>query len=162
VPSGVQESHDVCASLAQSNTAGTSVAMSVGGVYRIASRESISPFISARIGGLIMEQSTIDLKGFFLTEGPNGTQQEEVIIFNDPNKTQFEVYGQFAAGFSFTAGRGYRIRLEARDNYVRLPIPTSPSDPVTGAYTKGSVGKHLFSIVLGFDVLLEKKRGRRY
>jgi hypothetical protein len=85
-----------------------------------------------------------------------------VIIYNDPNKNRVEFYGQLAAGFSFAAGRGYRFRLEARDNSAQLPVPAGPSDPLTGSFPRGSVGKHLFSVVVGFDVLLEKKRGRRY
>lgn len=162
VPSGSTETTDVCSSLAQSNTAGTAVAFSFGGVYRIASREVVSPFISARIGALVSEQSTIDLKGYYYAQTPDGQQQVTVTIFDDPNKTRLDFYGQLAVGFSFAAGRGYRFRLEGRDNYVRLPIPTSPSDLSTGAFSRSTIGKHLFSVVVGFDIVLEKKRGRRY
>lgn len=162
VPSGAVETTDVCTSLAQSNTAGTSVAVSLGGVYRIASRNVVSPFISVRVGALVSEQSTIDLRGYYYQQSPDGLQQVTVIIYNDPNKNRVEFYGQLAAGFSFAAGRGYRFRLEARDNYAQLPVPAGPSDPLTGSFPRGSVGKHLFSVVVGFDVLLEKKRGRRY
>ncbi len=158
--SGSAEATDLCTSLGQANTASTAVAMSVGGVYRIASREAVSPFISAKGGIQISEQSTVDLVGYYFDQA-NG-QQVTVRIFDDPNKTRVEFYAQFGAGFSFSAGRGYRFRLEARDNYVRLPIPDGPSDPNTGAFTTKVIGKHLFSIVLGFDILLEKKRGRRY
>jgi hypothetical protein len=162
VPSGSTETTDVCTSLGQSNTAGTNVALSLGGVYRIASRQAISPFVSARVGILVMEQSTIDLRGYFYQQTPDGLQQVTVAIFDDPNKTRVQFYGQLAVGFSFAAGHGYRLRLEARDNYEQLPVPTGPSDPSTGAFPRSTVGKHLFSIVAGFDIVLEKKRGRRY
>ena len=161
---GSDSTRDVCNSLGQSNTAATSVGVSVGAAYRIASRQDISPFVSARVGALISEESTVDLRGYFLStdQGTLNTQQITVKVFDDPNKNRIDIYGQVTAGFAINAGHGYQIRLEGRDNYVRLPVPLSPSNESTGKFTRGRVGKHLFSVVLGFDIVLEKKRGRRY
>ena len=161
---GAGETRDLCTSLAQSNTAATSVGISIGAAYRIASRQDISPFVSARLGALISEESTVDLRGYYFTaDSANvNTQQITVPIFDDPNKNRIDIYGQLTAGFAFNAGHGYQIRLEGRDNYVRLPVPLSASAEGSGQFTRGRVGKHLFSVVLGFDIILEKKRGRRY
>jgi len=161
---GAAETRDLCTSLGQSNTAATSVGVSIGAAYRIASRQDISPFVSARIGALISEESTVDLRGYYFTpDSANvNTQQITVKVFDDPNKNRIDIYGQLTAGFAISAGHGYQIRLEGRDNYVRLPVPLSPSNESSGKFTRGRVGKHLFSVVLGFDIVLEKKRGRRY
>ncbi|MEO8029248.1 MAG: hypothetical protein ABI765_00295 [Gemmatimonadota bacterium] len=159
---GSSETSDLCHSLGLSNTAGTSVGISLGGVYRIASRQDVSPFFSVRIGALISEESTVDLRGYYFSDTLIASQQVTVPVFNDPNKNRIDIYGQLAAGFAIAAGHGYQIRLEARDNYVRLPVPLGPSAEGSGIFPRGRVSKHLFSVVLGFDIILEKKRGRRY
>ncbi|HTO72511.1 MAG TPA: hypothetical protein VMJ30_01775 [Gemmatimonadales bacterium] len=162
VPTGSFQSKDLCNSLAQSSSIGSSVGMVVGGVYRVASREDATPFLSVRAGIRFANTSPIQLEGTYLSS-PNPPQKEFTkVIFYDPDNTRVEFYSQLALGFSFAAGPGYRVRLEIRDNYTRAPIPLGPSDKVTGAYSTGSVGKHIVSIVAGVDFVLEKKRGRRY
>ena len=162
LPTGSFQSGDLCNSLGQGNSLGTSVAILAGGIYRIASREDVSPFISVRAGLRFANASPIDVRGIYHS-GPVPPQEEfQKIIFYDPDNTRVEFCGQLAVGFSFSAGPGYKIRLEARDNYTRVPIPLGPSDPVSGAYASGSVGKHVFSIVVGVDFVMEKKPGRRH
>lgn len=161
---GFAETRDLCNSLGNAKTSSSTVALSLGGIFRVASRQDVSPFISAKIGAMISEESIADLSGTYLTldSASVSTQQVTVPIFNDPGKTRVDIYGQVGAGFTFNAGHGYQLRLEARDNYVRLPVPTGPGQEISGNFTKGRVGKHLFSVIIGFDIILEQKRGRRY
>jgi hypothetical protein len=58
--------------------------------------------------------------------------------------------------------KGYHVRAEVRDNIVGI-------DRVTGSTTAARLipphetkFKHLFSILLGVDIILERQRGRRY
>jgi hypothetical protein len=64
-------------------------------------------------------------------------------------------------GTTVAAGRAYQIRWEVRDNIVgiqRITGPTGPGQvpPNETAY------KHIFSINVGLDVILERRPGRRY
>jgi hypothetical protein len=54
------------------------------------------------------------------------------------------------------------VRFEVRDNWVRVPAITSPTDRQGLIPSSSPVGKHLLSFTLGFDVVLERKRGKRY
>jgi len=66
------------------------------------------------------------------------------------------------AGATIAAGRGYQIRWEIRDNIVGIQRVTGPT------VTQGTVPphetsyRHIFSLNVGLDVILEKRRGRRY
>jgi hypothetical protein len=73
-----------------------------------------------------------------------------------------------ALGLGFTAAvaKGYQIRWEVRDNIVGIQRVTGTL-PQSGLVSPtvpphGRVFKHLFSMTLGFDVVLERRRGRRY
>ena len=83
------------------------------------------------------------------------------IIYSDPSPTQVTGYAALGVGITAAVARGYQLRLEARDNYIGL-------QRVKQAGAEGSVpphgvrGKHVFSLLMGFDVVLERRRGKRY
>jgi hypothetical protein len=59
-------------------------------------------------------------------------------------------------------GRAYHLRWEVRDNILgiqRVTGATSDRDQIPPHKT---VYKHLLSIMVGLDVVLERRAGRRY
>lgn len=68
-----------------------------------------------------------------------------------------------AVGFTTRLGSGgYQLRTEVRDNLVgyravTMATPAGVIEPPTEVRYK-----HVLSIVVGFEVVLEKSRGRRY
>ncbi len=65
------------------------------------------------------------------------------------------------AGFT-AASPGYQLRWEVRDNIVGVQKVIG-STPVSGVVPPHELDfKHLFSLTMGFDVVLERRRGRRY
>src|SRR5207253_2100915 len=65
------------------------------------------------------------------------------------------------AGATIAAGRGYQIRWEIRDNIVGIQTVTGPAE--RGAVPPHETSyRHIFSLNVGLDVILEKRRGRRY
>jgi len=67
-----------------------------------------------------------------------------------------------AAGASVEIGSGYRFRFEARDLIAALQVPTGPANPSTGLAPVGTTVKHMPVFTAGLDVVLERRRGRRY
>jgi len=65
-------------------------------------------------------------------------------------------------GFTAAVAKGYNLRWEVRDNITGVQRVTG-TIPVAGFVPPHSrVFKHLFSMTVGFDVVLERRRGRRY
>jgi hypothetical protein len=144
-----------CQSITDLDRSAAAVTTSAGVVYRIGADEFISPFFRASGGVLINNQSPLLLVG----QANNGA---ELVIYDDPNTgTRLRPAFLLGAGATIAAGRGYQIRWEIRDNLVGI-------QKVTGPTTRGTVPphetsyRHIFSLNVGLDVILEKRRGRRY
>ena len=150
----------VCQSISTSGTTGSSVTFSLGAAARAASHSVASPFISVRGGLIITDQSTIAVEGSYM---PTDSTVITVPVYEDPDRTMVNWYVQLGAGVSFAIARGYRLRVEARDNIFPVAVVTGPTSPDIGGTPPNSMAtKQLFSLMVGFDVVLEKKRGHRY
>jgi hypothetical protein len=56
---------------------------------------------------------------------------------------------------------GYRFRLEVRDQLARIEVATGPANSAAIVpFEKRTF--HQLAMVLGYDIVLEQKRGRRY
>jgi hypothetical protein len=144
-----------CASIDGLERSAASVATSVGAIYRIASDEFISPFVRASIGFLVNNQSPLLLIG--------EADQAELVIYDDNNKgTRLRPAFGLGVGTTVSAGKGYQVRWEIRDNIVGIQRVTGPSDARGQVPPHETAYKHIFSLTVGLDVILERQRGRRY
>jgi hypothetical protein len=147
-----------CASIQGARKSATSVALSVGPILRVHSRKLISPYARANLGLVISTHSSLRTQGTFPTDsGP-----ETLTIYSDDRNSRLDP--SLALGVGFTAGvaKGYNLRWEIRDNITGVQRVTG-TIPIAGFVPPHKrVFKHLFSMMIGFDVVLERKRGRRY
>jgi hypothetical protein len=145
-----------CSSINDRERSAAAVAVSGGFVYRIASDEFISPFVRASAGFLVNNQSPLLVVG----ETSNGA---ELVIYDD-NNTGTRLRPAFALGVGTTiaAGKGYQIRWEIRDNIVGIQAVTGPIAGRGEVPPHETRYKHIFSLNVGLDVILERQRGRRY
>lgn len=156
---GALFTYDVCNSIDREERSATSAAISGGVMYRIWSRQPIHPYVRTNLGILITQQSFIKTRGFVPA---NEFEDAEVTLFDDQDPARIQPYISFGGGLVAVIGRGYQFRAEIRDNYVQIPT-------ITGATARQGIvppnelrGKHVLSMTIGFDVVLERKRGRRY
>jgi hypothetical protein len=157
--SGSSRGAEICNSINGDDSPGSAVALSVGTLYRIMSRNVISPYARASAGLVVSQHSTVQLDGFFNSSG----ELTRFTVFDDPTRRQVTPVLGLGVGFTAALGRGYQLRWEIRDNIVGI-------DKVSGT-TFGTPNlepphktafKHVLSVTFGFDVVLERRRGRRY
>ena len=148
---------EVCEDIDQQEKSAAAVAVSVGGIYRIASREFISPFLRAGVGVLFSNQSSILTQGVSISNGG-----ALLVIYDDDARSRVRPAIGLGVGATMVLSRGYHLRWEVRDNIIGV-------EEVTGAVTTvGSVPphetkfEHVWSVLIGLDVILERQRGRRY
>ncbi|HEX2220075.1 MAG TPA: hypothetical protein VHG35_14835 [Gemmatimonadales bacterium] len=148
-------SAQVCDDIDQQEKSAAAVTVSAGATYRFYSRELISPFIRVNAGLLFSNQSSILTQGF-------DDEGALLVVYEDEKRGR--VTPSFAVGIGATTplGRAYHLRWEVRDNIVGIESVTgaSPGPRVVPPHDRRY--KHLFSILIGIDVLLERDRGRRY
>jgi hypothetical protein len=125
-------------------------------IYRIASDEFISPFARASAGVLINNQSPLLLVG----ETNGGA---ELVIYDDQNKgTRLRPSFALGVGVTVAMSRGYQMRWEVRDNILGIQRVNGPTSGFGQVPPHQTVYKHIFSLNVGLDVILERKPGRRY
>jgi hypothetical protein len=86
--------------------------------------------------------------------------RERAVISDEQNVSIYPLVGG-AAGVMFTLSPGYQIRAELRDQLMILQRPTGPANDLAVAEIESFIG-HAPALVFGFDIVLERKRGRRY
>jgi hypothetical protein len=145
-----------CNSIETKERSAAAVTVSAGLVYRVASDEFISPFLRASAGFLVNNQSPLLLVG----ATDNGA---ELVIYDDDNTgTRLRPAFALGVGTTIAAGRGYQLRWEIRDNIVGIQRVTEASPGRGQVPPHATAYKHIFSLNVGFDVILERQRGRRY
>jgi hypothetical protein len=156
---GAAITSDLCSSLNRRTRSATSAAVSVGVAYRVWSHQVIHPYVRANAGFVVTQQSFIKTTGQH-SDSINGTA--DVPLFDDKTGASVQPYLSFGGGVVAVLGHGYQVRFEVRDNWVRIPAITGPTSRQDLIPASAPVGKHLLSFTVGFDVVLERKRGKRY
>ena len=145
-----------CQSITARDRSAAAVAITGGVVYRIGAEEFISPFVRGSAGMLINNQSPL------LLIGETNSGADLIIYDDDNNGTRLRPAFQIGAGATIAAGRGYQLRWEIRDNIVGIQRVTGPTVTRGAVPPHETAYRHIFSLNVGLDVILEKRRGRRY
>jgi hypothetical protein len=146
---------DRCNSIDERERSAAAVALTTGLIYRVTSDEFISPFARVTAGILVNNQSPLRLFG-------RDTNGDELLIYDDENTgTRLRPALVLGIGTTVAAGRAYQIRWEVRDNIVGIQKITGPGGQGQVPPNE-TVYKHIFSINVGLDVILERRPGRRY
>jgi hypothetical protein len=156
--SGRTDVATACTSIQGATKSATAVSVSTGPVYRIASRSSFSPYARANLGLLFSSQSSIRMVGQF--PSPEGVV--DLVIYDDDSESRVGPYLGLGIGVTAAVAKGYHLRLELRDNIMGVEKVTSGTPEARTIPPHEVVYKHLFSLTFGFDVVLERRPGRRY
>jgi hypothetical protein len=146
---------EVCEDIEEQDKSAAAVSVSVGGNFRFFSRDFISPFVRANAGVLFANQSSILVQG---------VSNDGVLLTIYEDEKRESVTPSFALGIGTTVqiSRGYHLRWEVRDNIVGIDAVTGPTTAPRFEPPHEMVFKHMFSVLIGIDVILERDRGRRY
>jgi opacity protein-like surface antigen len=155
-PQQDSQSGRICEDIDAQNKSAAAVAISVGAIIRVASREFISPFARVGTGLLFNNQSSVFMAGFDPEDGALH------IIYNDDKTSRVRANFELGVGTTVAVSKGYHLRFEVRDNFVGVVRVTEPIPQVGAIPPHGTTYKQLWSLLVGVDVILERIRGRRY
>ena len=148
----------VCQSLQGREKPASAVTLSAGPVFRFNSRKAFSPYARLNLGFTLSNQSAIRTQGEFPTDSGPST----LVVYNDDKNSRIDPSVALGVGVTAAISKGSQLRWEIRDNIQGIQQVTG-SIPVAGFVPPHKlVFKHLFSMVVGFDIILERRRGRRY
>lgn len=149
----------LCNNITSAAPSTSAIAFLAGLTYRVAASHSLTPYVRGSIGVVSYPTGTVELSGVFVQ---GSTVRSRAVIVDDHPK-QIAFSGQIAAGMTVRLGPGYQFRFEMRDVLVPLERVVGPAVLTNrlAAPTRVKVFQH-FALTMGLDVVLEKKRGRRY
>jgi len=151
------KNQQLCDDLQAQTGGGGAISAFAGVVLRAAARRTISPYIRGSVGFVNQARSTTEVVGAF----SDATGFHERLVIADPNPGRTSAMLGAAAGFTTPLGTGYQFRFEVRDAIVSLERLTGPVNAL-GVGAVATRSYHHFALTLGLDVVLERKRGRRY
>jgi hypothetical protein len=156
--SGNSDVAAACTSIQGATKSATAVSLSAGPIYRINSRSLFSPYARANLGLIFSSQSSIRMVGQF--PSPEGVV--DLVVYDDDSESRVGPYLGLGLGFTAAVAKGYNLRLELRDNIMGVEKVTTATPEARTIPPHEVVYKHLFSLTFGFDVVLERRPGRRY
>lgn len=146
-----------CGALAGHKRAASGVAALGGIIYRLSSRGDLQPYLRAQAGIGLVPRSTTAVTAFF------GQDNDTALpIYLEEGGKEVKPVGALSLGLATAVRNGYQFRLEARGTAIQLATVTGPT--AAGSLTPETGSKWLFlpSITVAWDIVLEKRRGRRY
>lgn len=156
-PTGDFVNEEACRSINGEDRSASAVALTGGGVWRPFSRALFQPYLKGLAGLSLVPRSTVEMVAVW------GALSEGVLPIYTGNAThQVRPTGTLGFGIATAPRAGYQIRLEGRYTWVSLPVVTGPNPMENMPAQWESQYIALPSITLGLDVVLEKRRGRRY
>jgi hypothetical protein len=156
-----------CEYLQGENIRGNAVGFLGGLIYRFTTR-GVQPFVRASAGPAYLGSSYVEMAAPIVTSTTSGPAETLWFFFTERSQKQFTWMVSLGAGATLPLAPGYQLRFEARDMIVPLPIAAGAAAPDTsldGLPAFAPVGTrvmHVPTISFGLDVVLERRRGRRY
>jgi hypothetical protein len=146
-----------CSIINGDDRSASAVSLTGGVVLRPLSRAEIQPYARLMVGVALMPRSTIPVTAVL------GIREDQVLqVYLEDGDKDARPTGVAAFGFSTAPRSGYQLRLEGRLTAVQLLTVTGPTATQNRVPPTSNVTKLLPSIVVGMDIVLEKRRGRRY
>jgi hypothetical protein len=156
---GDPELQAACGALQGTYGSASTTLIQAGMIYRPLTRSFLQPYFKGLAGIAFTPSSTIQMISNY---GSIGDTALIITIYEDPDWKELRPTWTAAIGVSTASNAGYQLHVEARESWLPLGV-------VTGATSgQGFIPPHKTvlvgfpSILVGFDIVLEKRRGRRY
>ena len=153
----------ICTVLNGQQSPGTAVAATVGGIVRPFPWSGLQPYLRANVGLVLSEQSAVRMTApYFSANDTNHTTPREYPVYTDPHPASISPTMGIALGATGFVGRSYQIRTELKDNLVILKeVQGTVAYEAREPAWKQTV-HHIITLNIGMEVVLQKRRGRRY
>jgi hypothetical protein len=130
----------------------------LGGItFRPLSRSVLQPYARVLAGVVLAPRSTVELAPVF------GELENTVLrIYRSEESAEAKPAGALALGVATSPNSGSQFRVELRGTWVRLSQVDGPSAREDLVPPNSASFVMVPSLTVGFDIVLEKRRGRRY
>lgn len=166
-PDADRVNEQACDDIQGRHIATNAVAFQFGLAWRLNPHAITQPYVRAAGGIAILGSSLVQTAARVLTTGGGGRKTQALLfIFNESRREELTLTATLAVGSTVALGPGYQFRVEVRDAMIVLPYVTGPAPLQTSSEIPVAPVRHklvhLPTITVGLDVVLERRRTRRY
>lgn len=151
-PGDSNPNRSFCADIGQRKVSMGTVNITAAGLFRPFPTALASPYLKVIAGLSDIGTGSTEVVGRY-----NGL--DRILVFDQG--AGFQPTVGFALGIVFPVASGYGVRFEARDQLYRVRILDGAANALAVAPASLS-WTHNFAVLMGADIVLQKKRGRRY
>jgi hypothetical protein len=159
-PPGAGFNRLACIAIDTKERSASAVAAAGGAIFRFNSRGDVQPYLRGSVGLALVPRSTTAVTAFF--PDPGQEQDRALLLYAEDGSRDAKLIMSAGFGLATSPRRGYQFRFEARMQGVQLPVVDGPTDGTTLNPPTSSRWIWLPTLTLGLDIVLEKRRGRRY
>ncbi|OLC04596.1 MAG: hypothetical protein AUH78_25865 [Gemmatimonadetes bacterium 13_1_40CM_4_69_8] len=152
-----RKNEQLCNDISGASLSTSAIAVFAAVIVRASPAHWLSPYVRGGAGLVAYSGGTVSLSGRFQQ---GSTVYSRAVILDDSPKSS-TLSGELGAGVTAAFSPGYQLRVELRDAVVPLGRVTGPANDLAQAPTASKTYHHI-ALTLGLDIVLEKKRGRRY
>lgn len=158
--SGSVDNQIICTSLNGRQSPGTAVSATVGGMIRPFPWSGLQPYLRGNLGVVVSEQSAVRMTATYIPSGDSVFH--DYPLYTEQRPASISPTGAIAIGATGFVGRSYMVRVEAKDNLVILKevLGTTQYQAREPAWKQHV--HQVLTLSIGMEVVLEKRRGRRY
>jgi len=157
-----------CRYLQGENIRGNVVGFLGGLIWRFTTRGN-QPYVRAAVGAGVLGNSYVEtFAPIFVHVTPDTIAEGNLVFLTDRSQGRVTWMVSLGAGAMLPLAPGYQLRIEVRDLITSLPVARGAATD-TVAILNGEPAPpiawkvvHVPTITVGLDIVLEKRRGRRY
>jgi hypothetical protein len=164
-PGADSTARSACGRIHGTHIASSVVGFQAGLVYRAWPARGFSPYARASAGFGILGTSFVQTEALVISSACTTTPACTFALLAEQSRQELALVGTLAAGFAVTLTPGYKVRLEVRDFVAGLPHVDGAATVQSGALPVPPISTrltHNFVATMGIDIVLERRRGRRY
>jgi hypothetical protein len=158
--SGSSKNQQVCTSIDGATRSAMAALLSGGVILRAASRAKVSPYLRVQGGAYFGNVNTTSVQGTFLSA--DSTELVFVNIYPGGSGTHFSPQASLGAGVTVPVAKAYHLRFEGRVVTYSLDVITGATGSAGTEPNTGTKWITQWTLTAGVDIVLERKRGRRY
>jgi hypothetical protein len=146
-----------CEALKGATHQGSSVSLMGGVVVRPISHTAYQPFVRGLLGVGVVPRSTLALASTWGTELENRME-----IYSEDNSHMVRPSTTIGLGIATAPSAGYQLSVEVRETWMVLPVVTGTTAYQLLKPPSANRVKAFPSFMVGLNIVLERRRGRRY
>lgn len=156
-----------CEDLQGTRVRTNAVALQGGVIWRALTRGAVQPYLRAAAGTAILGGSFVETRGRVAISGAidsTGSPIRSRVFLDEKTRSELTWEATLAAGATLEMAPGYQLRFELRNVIFSAPVVTGAANPrdIDVAAQVGRKTIQLPSLTVGFDIVLERQRRRRY